>query len=170
MTVTKFSVQSSLERVRISWNSAEASRQCCLCSLSSAPLPGAQGSKWLNGRSVWLAFRRSWFRIPTGSRIFSMDLISLSQQKHHHSWAPTVNSIKQHKASEAKIHYSQYLCHLSATETEGNHLCLQHWKLCLLTGFWVIYRKATKSLTNLVTWYCLVFRPPNLLDTNSKSV
>ena len=27
---------------RISWNSAEASRQCCLCSLSSAPLPGVQ--------------------------------------------------------------------------------------------------------------------------------
>ena len=27
------------ERVRISWNSAEASRQRCLCGLSSAPLP-----------------------------------------------------------------------------------------------------------------------------------
>ena len=34
--------QSILERVRISWNSVEASRQCCLCSLSSAPLPGVQ--------------------------------------------------------------------------------------------------------------------------------
>ena len=33
-------------RVRISWNSAEASRQCCLCSLSSAPLP------WLIGKSM----------------------------------------------------------------------------------------------------------------------
>ena len=46
----------SAERVRISLNSAEASRQCRLCSLSSTPL---QGSKWLNSKSVWLVFRRS---------------------------------------------------------------------------------------------------------------
>ena len=32
------------ERVRISWNLAEVSRQCCLCSLSSVL---CQGSKWL---------------------------------------------------------------------------------------------------------------------------
>ena len=31
------------ERVRISWNLAEASKQCCLCSLSSALLPGPNG-------------------------------------------------------------------------------------------------------------------------------
>ena len=30
------------ERVSVSWNSAEASRQCCLCSLSSAALPVVQ--------------------------------------------------------------------------------------------------------------------------------
>ena len=35
-------VQSISERVRVSWNSAEASRQCCSCSLSSAPLPRVQ--------------------------------------------------------------------------------------------------------------------------------
>ena len=28
-----------------------------------------QGPKWLNGKSVWLVFRRSWVRIPAGSRI-----------------------------------------------------------------------------------------------------
>ena len=33
-----------------------------------------QGSKWLNGKSVWLVFRRSWVQIPARSRIFSMDL------------------------------------------------------------------------------------------------
>ena len=36
------SVQSSLVRVRISWNLAEASGQCWLCTLSSTPLPGIQ--------------------------------------------------------------------------------------------------------------------------------
>ena len=35
-------VQSSSERVRISWNSAKASRERCLISLSSTPLPGVQ--------------------------------------------------------------------------------------------------------------------------------
>ena len=34
------SAKSSLERLRISWNSAETCRKCCLCSLSSAHLPG----------------------------------------------------------------------------------------------------------------------------------
>ena len=33
--------KSSLEREKISWNSAET-MQCCLCSLSSAPLPEVQ--------------------------------------------------------------------------------------------------------------------------------
>ena len=48
---------SSSDRVRISWNSAEvASRPCCLCSLSSAPLPGVQ----VGGKSVRLVFRKSW--------------------------------------------------------------------------------------------------------------
>ena len=36
----------SSERVRISLSSAEASRQSCLCSLSSAPLPGVQLVQW----------------------------------------------------------------------------------------------------------------------------
>ena len=38
-TPARVSVQSSSERVRGSWNLAEGSRQCCVCSLSSAPLP-----------------------------------------------------------------------------------------------------------------------------------
>ena len=42
LSSARVSVQSSSERVRSSWNSAEASRQCCLCSLSFAPLPGVQ--------------------------------------------------------------------------------------------------------------------------------
>ena len=70
-------VQSSLERVKISWTSAEASRQCCLRSLSSAPLasPGhsqilrsceiksgsgllSQGSKWLNGKELLTSIQK----------------------------------------------------------------------------------------------------------------
>ena len=35
-----------------------------------------QGSKWLNGKSVWLLFKKSWVWIPAGSRIvFPVDLI-----------------------------------------------------------------------------------------------
>ena len=37
-----FQFSPSSGRVGNSWNLAEASRQCCLCSLSSAPLPGVQ--------------------------------------------------------------------------------------------------------------------------------
>ena len=40
-----------------------------------------QGFKWLNKKSVWLVFRRSWAWIPAGSRIFSWIYFSLSQQK-----------------------------------------------------------------------------------------
>ena len=29
-----------------------------------------QGSKWLNGKSIWLVFRRYWVWIPAGSQIF----------------------------------------------------------------------------------------------------
>ena len=47
-------------------------------------------SEWLNGKSVWLAFRRSWVRIPAGSRIFSMDLFLTLSPNKHHSWALTV--------------------------------------------------------------------------------
>ena len=35
-----------------------------------------QGSKWLNGKSIWLVFRRSWVWIPAGSRIFFHAFIS----------------------------------------------------------------------------------------------
>ena len=61
--------------MRISWNSAEASRHAyvaCLLLLCQ-------------GKSVWLLFRRFWVWIPAGSRIF----FSLSQQKQdpsRHSW------------------------------------------------------------------------------------
>ena len=39
-----------------------------------------QGSKWLTGKSIWLVrlFRRSWVRIPAGSRIFFHGFISHS--------------------------------------------------------------------------------------------
>ena len=39
-----------------------------------------QGSKWLTGKSIWLVrlFRRSWVRIPAGSRIFFRGFISHS--------------------------------------------------------------------------------------------
>ena len=40
-----------------------------------------QGSKWLNGKSVWLVFRRYWVQIPAGSWIFFLWIyFSLSQQ------------------------------------------------------------------------------------------
>ena len=41
-SLARVPVQSSSEGVRISWNLADVSRQCCLCNLSSAPLPGVQ--------------------------------------------------------------------------------------------------------------------------------
>ena len=130
-----------------------------------------QGSKWLNGRSVWLAFRRSWFRIPTGSRIFFHGFTSHSLSKniiiHDRLLSIPVNNIKPLKPRSITLNtYAIFLplklkviTYVFNTE---NCVC---WP-----AFWVIYRKATKGLTNLVTWYCLVFRPPNLLDTNSKSV
>ena len=40
-----------------------------------------QGPKWLNGKSIWLVFRRSWLPIPAGSLIFSVIYFSLSQHK-----------------------------------------------------------------------------------------
>ena len=63
-----------------------------------------QGFEWLTGKSVWLAFRRSWVRIPATSWIFFCGFyFSLSQQKHHHSWVPTVTYSNKHQASELKI-------------------------------------------------------------------
>ena len=42
---------------QFSWNLTEASKQCCLCSLSSVPLPGPSGL--VVRASAWLVFRRS---------------------------------------------------------------------------------------------------------------
>ena len=50
-------VQSSSDRVRISWNAAETSSQCCLCNLSSAPLPGVSPTgilKILGSNPSWI--------------------------------------------------------------------------------------------------------------------
>ena len=44
----------SRERVRISWNSDEASRQYCLCSLSSAPLSVTSIQKVLGLNPSWI--------------------------------------------------------------------------------------------------------------------
>ena len=66
LKVAKFSqdsVQSSLERVRISWNLAEASRQCCLYSLSFTPLPRVQmayGTLHLSSIQKVLGSNPSW--------------------------------------------------------------------------------------------------------------
>ena len=99
LKVAKFSqdsVQSSLERVRISWNMAKASRQCCLCSLSFTPLPRVQvayGTLRLSS-----IFRRSWVRIPAGSRLFFCGFTSRTLTKniiiHECLLSLTVNSIK----------------------------------------------------------------------------
>ena len=43
-----------------------------------------QGFEWLNGKSVWLVFRRSWVQIPAGSQIFFRGYISNSLNKKHH--------------------------------------------------------------------------------------
>ena len=71
--------QSSSKRVRIIWNSAEApignaAYVACL------PL-FCQGSERLNGKNVWLVFRRSWVWIPAGSRIFSVDVLLMLSTK-----------------------------------------------------------------------------------------
>ena len=42
---------------QFSWNLTEASKQCCLCNLSSVPLPGPSGL--VVRTSAWLVFRRS---------------------------------------------------------------------------------------------------------------
>ena len=55
---------------------------------NAAYVPGlpllCHGSKRLNGKSIWLVFKRSWVWIPAGSRIFfPLDLfLTLSIQKH----------------------------------------------------------------------------------------
>ena len=108
-------VQLSLERVRISWTSAEASRQCCLRSLSSASLtsPGhsqilhsceiksgsglgtrlprlCQGSKWLNGKELLTSIQKVLGSNPRWIPDFFCLWIyfSPSQHKHHDSWSP----------------------------------------------------------------------------------
>ena len=57
-----------------------------------------QGSKWLNGKSVWLVFGRSCVWIPAGSRIFFCGFISHSLNKHivihERLLLLTVNNIK----------------------------------------------------------------------------
>ena len=40
-----------------------------------------QGSEWLNGKSVWLVFRRSRVQIPAGLQIFSMELFLTLSKK-----------------------------------------------------------------------------------------
>ena len=65
-------------RVRISWNSTEVSSQCCLCSLSSAPLPGVQMVRVSDLYLVGLGFKSQ-----LDPRIFPMDLfLSLSEKKY----------------------------------------------------------------------------------------
>ena len=81
-------VQSSLEGVRISL--AEACRQAtyiaCLLLLS-------QGSKWLNGKSVWLVFR-SWVRIPAGSRMNLFLTLSAKTSLFNESQGRSCNHVK----------------------------------------------------------------------------
>ena len=83
-------VQSSLEGVRISWSLAEACRQAayiaCLLLLS-------QGSKWLNGKSVWLVFR-SWVRIPAGSRMNLFLTLSAKTSLFNESQGRSCNHVK----------------------------------------------------------------------------
>ena len=86
---TRVQVQSSFERVTISWNLAEASRQCCLCSLSSAPLPctSARGPSGLMGKSIWLVFKKvlgsnpSWVPFLFPWICFSLSWQQQQQQK-----------------------------------------------------------------------------------------
>ena len=67
------------ERLGISWNSAEASRQCCLCSLSSTPLPGVK----LMVRPSDLYSEGLGFKSQVDLRFFSMDLFLTLSTKHH---------------------------------------------------------------------------------------
>ena len=50
-----------------------------------------QGSKWLNGKSVWLVFVRSWVWISAGSWQFMHGFISHSLSRNtKYSWPPSV--------------------------------------------------------------------------------
>ena len=55
-----------------------------------------QGSKWLNGKSVWLVFRRSWVQIPAGSQVFFRGFVSHSPSKNivnRYKWSVSVGLI-----------------------------------------------------------------------------
>ena len=67
------------------WVHKRSNEQCCFKYVARLPLL-CQGCECLNGKSVLLVFRWSSVRIPAGFQIY----FSLSQQKHHHSWVPTV--------------------------------------------------------------------------------
>ena len=98
-------VQSNSERVRISWSSAEASRQCCLCSLSSAPLPGVQAAY---GKSVWvkvLGSNPSW--IPD---FCSVDLfLTLSRKKKKKDYSLHGCCCGTQSLQELRSHWRPYL-------------------------------------------------------------
>ena len=58
-----------------------------------------QGSKWLNGKSIWLVFIWSWVWITAGSQIFPPWIyFSLSQQKHHSLHHARCSKVKTHVA------------------------------------------------------------------------
>ena len=62
-------MQSSLERMRISWNLAEDNAGCVACLLLLC-----QGSKWLNGRTFDLYSEGVGFESQLDPRLFSVDL------------------------------------------------------------------------------------------------
>ena len=82
------------ERVRISWNLAEASRQCCL---SSASLPGFQVAWW----SIWLESLGFESQLDPG--FFRGLFLIYSTKTSSPMSAYTVTCSKKHQASE--FHY-----------------------------------------------------------------
>ena len=66
--VTLVTVQSSPERGRISWNSAEASGHAAYVACLQLYWPRSDLSGF-NGKSIWLVFK-SWVQISAGFRIF----------------------------------------------------------------------------------------------------
>ena len=101
-----------------------------------------QGSKWLNGKSVWLVFVRSWVWISAGSWQFMHGFISHSLSRNtKYSWPPSVVYSKQHQASELTVSWKEVgrTAALAVTlQSLGNWN--KYWFSCIpLREYWAIY-------------------------------
>ena len=114
-----------------------------------------QGSKWLNGESIWLVFRRSWVRIPAGSQFFSVDYFSLSHQKHSCS------------SLALSVYSCTHSCTNTCTPTHTSPLYRLLWRTVPFT-LWLWQGQEKKPTVREVTYEVLVCswsRLHNLMHT-----